>query len=301
MSVPDLEDAAVAKGLSFQVEFPPSPVTVSADPIRIAQVLRNLVENAVRYTSAGHVQVRVEPFVSPERIENGARPMPDLRSAEAPDASSVDGMIRFVVQDRGPGLPPAASERLKSAAVPFASSSDGTGIGLFVIRDVLQQLGGSLELQTRVASDPEGQGTTFTVSIPARRVQDDSHDRDRDEPRESLNVLVVDDLSDVRDSLSDVTRRLGHVCRAVGSAAEARPLLAGTHFDAVLIDLEMPDTDGHVLATEIRHSGGLNNSSMLILISAAENQASGQAWPFDGFLQKPIDGQALARLIGSRA
>jgi len=69
----------------------------------------------------------------------------------------------------------------------------------------------------------------------------------------------------------------------------------------VLIDLEMPDTDGRALATEIRQSDGRNTASMLILISAAENQAAGQVWPFDGFLQKPIDGQALARLIDSRA
>lgn len=55
-----------------------------------------------------------------------------------------------------------------------------------------------------------------------------------------------------------------------------------------------------VVATEIRQGGELNASSMLILISAAENQAVGQAWPFDGFLQKPIDGRALARLIGAR-
>ena len=295
-----LEDAAVAKGLTFQVEFPPSPVTVSADPIRVAQVLRNLVENAVRYTSTGHVRVRVEPFVSCQGAEGGAALAADFRSAEAPDASSVEGMLRFVVHDSGPGLPPLASERLKSAAVPFASSSDGTGIGLFVIRDVLQQLGGRLEVQSRDASNAEGQGTTFTVSIPARQVQDASGRGDRDEPRDSLNVLVVDDLSDVRDSLSDVTRRLGHACSAAGSAVEARPLLGGTHFDAILIDLDMPDTDGLALATEIRQGGGPNTLSMLILISAAENQAAGQVWPFDGFLQKPIDGQALARLIGSR-
>lgn len=112
-------------------------------------------------------------------------------------------------------------------------------------------------------------------------------------------MLVVDDLLDVRDSLSDVTHRLGHDCRAVGSAAEARPLLASMHFDVALIDLEMPNTDGLALATEIRNGGGRNTSAMLILISVAENQAAGQEWPFDGFLQKPIDGQTLAQLIGS--
>ena len=294
-----LEEAAIAKGLAFQVEFPPSPVTVSADPIRIAQVLRNLVENSVRYTAAGRVRVRVEPFVSQASAAGDAASTPETSRAGASDPSSSDGVIRFVVHDSGPGLPPAALERLRSATVPFASSDDGTGIGLFVIRDVLQQLGGRLEVQTRDAADPEGQGTTSTVSIPAKQVKRISPEADLFEGSEALSVLVVDDLSDVRDSLVEVTRRLGHACRAAGSAAEARTLLASTHFDVALIDLEMPETDGLALATEIRDGGGPNTSAMLILISAAENQATGQGWPFDGFLQKPIDGQALARLIGA--
>ena len=294
-----LEEAAVAKGLAFQVEFPPSPVTVSADPIRIAQVLRNLVENSVRYTSAGRVQVRVEPFVSQAGAAGDAVSTPETSHAGASDPTSSEGVVRFVVHDTGPGLPLAALERVGSATVPFTSSDDGTGIGLFVIRDVLQQLGGRLEVQTRDAADPEGQGTTSTVSIPAMQVKRISPEADLFEGSEALSVLVVDDLSDVRDSLVDVARRLGHACHAVESAAEARPLLASTHFDVALIDLEMPETDGLALATEIRESVGLNTSAMLILISAAENQATGQGWPFDGFLQKPIDGQALARLIGS--
>ncbi|MGS0756837.1 ATP-binding response regulator, partial [Roseateles sp. GG27B] len=287
----ELEDAAVAKGLSFEVELPASPMTVSADPIRIAQVLRNLAENAVRYTSAGHVQVRVEPFVSQASGVNGA----------APESLSMAGWVRFVVHDSGIGLPQKALERLTSSAVPFESSSEGTGIGLFVIRDGLQQLGGHIEVQSRDATHPEGPGTTFTASIPATPVEDSAVPISVTETSDSLTVLVVDDLSDVRDALSDVTRRLGHTCLAVGTAVEARPLLSRTSFDAVLIDLEMPDTDGLALATEIRQSGGINAAAMLILISAAENQAVGQAWPFDGFLQKPIDGHALARLIGARA
>jgi len=287
-----LEEAAIAKGLAFQVEFPPSPVTVSADPIRVAQVLRNLVENSVRYTIVGRIRVRVEPFVTSQASAAGdAASTAEASRAGASDPTSSEGVVRFVVHDTGPGLPLAALERLRSATVPFASSDDGTGIGLFVIRDVLQQLGGRLEVQTRDAADPEGQGTTSTVSIPAMQVKRISPETDLFEGSEALSVLVVDDLSNVRDSLVDVTRRLGHACRAVGSAVEARPLLASTHFDVALIDLEMPETDGLALATEIRERGGPNTSAMLILISAAENQATGQEWPFDGFLQKPIDGQ----------
>jgi two-component system, sensor histidine kinase len=296
----DLEDTAHAKGLVFAVELPSAPVTINADPIRIAQVLRNLVENAVRYTSAGHVHVRVEPFVSGVSAAAGAAPAADLERTATHELLSTADRVRFVVDDTGPGLPPWASERLRSTAVPFESSDDGTGIGLFVVRDVLQQLGGSIEVQTRDKSHPKGQGTTFTASIPATRVDDSAAPLHSGGASDSLSILVVDDLADVREALSDVARRLGHACRAVGSAVEARVLLASTHFDVVLIDLEMPDTDGLALATEIRQGGGLNASSMLILISAAENQAVGQAWPFDGFLQKPIDGRTLGRLIGSR-
>lgn len=278
-----LQDAALAKGLSFEVAYPPAPVTVSADPIRIAQVLRNLVENAVRYTDTGQVRVRVDPFVGQV------------------DTKSTNGMLRFVVQDSGPGLPAAAAQRLTSSAVSFSSSINGNGIGLFVVRDVLQQLKGQVEVRSRDASDPHGAGTCFTVCVPAMQVQLQPQPQGAEGERgHALSVLVVDDLSDVRDSLSQVTCRLGHRCLAAGSAAEARPLLARTRFDVALIDLEMPNTDGLALATEIRNGGDPNNAAMLVLISAAENRATGQSWPFDGFLQKPIDGQALARLIGSQ-
>ena len=184
--------------------------------------------------------------------------------------------------------------------MPFASSSEGTGIGLFVIRDVLGQLGGRIEVQTREATEPEGRETTFTVTIPAIQVHAPAAVDDIREPADLMNILVVDDRSDLRDALSEVTHRLGHSCTAVSSAAEARHLLASEHFDAILIDLEMPDTDGLAFATEIRQGGGRHTEAMLILISAAENQAVGHAWPFDGFLHKPIDVGALRRVIGSR-
>ncbi len=184
--------------------------------------------------------------------------------------------------------------------VPFESSSDGSGIGLFVVRDVLQQLGGQIDVKSHDVQSGEGQGTTFTVSIPATLSRETTAPPGISGNTDPLNILIVDDRPDVLKSLSDVTRRLGHSCNAASSAAEAHSLLDSTRFDTVLIDLEMPDEDGLALATEIRRGGGLNSTSMLILISAAENRATGLAWPFDGFLQKPIDCQALSRLIGSR-
>ena len=287
----ELEETAHAKGLAFGVEIPEAPVTVNADPIRIAQVLRNLVENAVRYTNAGRIEVRLVPF------DGGGSPPSDTPTA---DSAPMAGWVRFSVQDTGPGLPPQALQRLQGATVPFESSSDGSGIGLFVIRDVLQQLGGQIDVKSADVHSSEGHGTTFTVSIPATLAQDITAQEGTGENTDPLNILIVDDRPDVLKSLSDVTRRLGHSCDAATSAAEAQCLLASTRFDTVLIDLEMPDKDGLTLATEIRRGGGLNSTSMLILLSAAENRAVGLTGPFDGFLQKPIDSRALGRLIGSR-
>ncbi len=284
----ELEETAHAKGLAFNVDIPEAPVTVNADPIRIAQVLRNLVENAVRYTSAGRIEVRLEPF------EVSASSSQDSRAS---DASTMAGWVRFSVEDSGPGLPPQARERLQGAAVPFESSGDGSGIGLFVIRDVLQQLGGRIDVQSTDPRSDAAQGTRFTVSVPAALAMETLTDGHASAP---LDILIVDDRPDVLVSLSDVTRRLGHSCDGAGSADEAHRLLAGKRYDTVLIDLEMPGKDGLTLAQEIRTGGGPNSTTMLILISAAENRAIGLAPPFDGFLQKPIDCQALSRVIGSR-
>lgn len=272
----DLEETALAKGLTFRVETPAGALTVNADPIRSAQLLNNLVDNAVQYTLAGGVEVRLDGF----------------GQSDPSTPARQGGRVRFSVKDTGPGLSPLALGRLNEATTPIESSRDGKGIGLFVIRDVLKQLGGHLDVQS-VA----GQGTTFTVSLPATLA--DVASNDAATAADALNLLIVDDRPDVLKALGEITRHLGHSCDSAGSAAEALGLLTRTRYDVLLIDLEMPGKDGLALATEIRRGGGPNSDSMLILISAAENREIGLAWPFDGFLQKPIDCRDLRRLIGS--
>ena len=182
-----LEDAAAAKGLALRVSVA-VPITISADPVRIAQVMRNLIENAVRYTHAGYVEVSVERFMSDASAVNSVPSGCDSTGVAGSDSPATAGWVRFAVHDTGPGLPAIAANRLKNAAVPFASSSESTGIGLFVIRDVLEQLGGSIDVQTREATDPEGRGTTSTVTIPAIQVHAPAAlDSDR-EPAELMRI-----------------------------------------------------------------------------------------------------------------
>ena len=173
----------------------------------------------MRYTNAGRIVVRLEPF------DGGGSPATDTPAA---DETPMAGWVRFSVQDTGPGLPPQALQRLQGATVPFESSNDGSGIGLFVIRDVLQQLGGQIDVHSTIAQSAEGQGTTFKVSIPATLVRETSAQVSISANTDSLNILIADDRPDVLKSLSDVTRRLGHSCIATSSAVEAYGALSGT-------------------------------------------------------------------------
>ncbi len=294
----DFEAAAAAKGLAFQVVLPQTPQTANADPIRIAQVLRNLLQNAVRYTSAGTVGVRL--------LEADALPI------GAPVGSDC---MRFTVSDTGPGLAAEDASRLQSDQAAFELGSEtldeSMRIGLFVIRDVLRQLGGRIQVQSQ-----PGQGTVARVEIPVAAADDSAaaapepklsgREGDNGEP-DPLHVLIVDDSPEVLRALQEAVQHLGHHGEVAASANDAQTLLARQAYDVVLIDLEMPGMNGLALARDIR-SGALDNAagparnaqSMLILISAPDNRDVGLHPPFDGFLQKPISAEDLKKLIGSR-
>ena len=209
-------ELAVSKGLQLRVVLPPAPLFAVADGARIDQVLTNLVVNSIRYTDAGEVRVSMEPQGDPP------------------------SGLRFVVADTGPGIPedvlPTLFEPDKFVTTP-ARRGEGSGIGLAIVRTLVDHLGGTL----RVASEL-GKGTTFTVEIPAEFeapdtadfVDTDTHGR----------VLVVDDRSDVLDALESVIDGLGYELDRAGSAAAATRLLAERSYDAVLLDLDMPVRGG---------------------------------------------------------
>ena len=178
--------------------LPPAPLFAVADGARIDQVLTNLVVNSIRYTDAGEVRVSMEPQGDPPKS------------------------LRFVVADTGPGIPedvlPTLFEPDKFVTTP-ARRGEGSGIGLAIVRTLVDHLGGTL----RVASEL-GKGTTFTVEIPAEFEAPDRADfADTDTHG---RVLVVDDRSDVLDALESVIDELGYELDRAGSAAAATRLLS---------------------------------------------------------------------------
>jgi signal transduction histidine kinase/CheY-like chemotaxis protein len=270
-------EQANEKGLQIAAHVPSEPVCAIADPTRITQVLTNLVSNAVKYTNTegGRIDVTLWPF--------------DIERRE----------LVFVVSDTGRGIPAEHLPNLFATYTRFGAlergSQEGAGIGLAVVQTVTEHLGGTVDVQSK-----EGEGTTFTMRVPAAQLEVGAS-RESASGSDPRLILIVDDRADVLEALESVARGLGYNCDRAASAAIAANLLAARSYDVVLIDLDMPVKRGEELASETRRAKGPNSDTRLVAISAAENRETGSAWPFNAFLQKPIDRWTLRQAVETRS
>ena len=259
---------AAAKGLDLVVQVPEEPIYVVADAGRIDQVLTNLLTNATRHTRRGSVTLTLHPYDDSTRS------------------------LRFEVRDTGPGV---SQHRIPALFEPYTRfgeltiHGEGAGLGLAVVRTVLDFLGGKV----RVESEP-GVGTTFNVEIPAELL--DGEAALETEPS-GRRILVVDDRKEVLEAISSVVRQLGFDCDTALSAATAANLLGARPYDTVFIDLDMPVKTGFDLASETRRGKGPNARTRLLSISAADAPEERPDSPFNGHLTKPITKPALQRAI----
>ena len=262
-------DLARAKGLELVVDLPADPLFVVADGARIDQVLTNLVNNSIRYTDFGQVRIALHSH----------------------DAAS--GCLRFVVADTGPGIPEAVLPTLFAPDKIMTGSArrgDGSGIGLAIVRTLIDHLGGKISVTSL-----HGRGTTFTLDIPAEPI--DAIGAAETEPGDPAGrLLVVDDRDDVLDALVSLVDELGYECDRASSAAIGANLLATRAYDAVLLDIDMPIKSGDQLAAETRRGKGPNRDSRFIGMSAAEADAGVQR-QFHSCIAKPIDRAALRQAL----
>ncbi|MFM2053550.1 MAG: hypothetical protein RL456_1587 [Pseudomonadota bacterium] len=277
--------------LSFR-EAPDLPATVLADPLRLRQVLTNLVSNAIKFTEHGEIVVELQHAPVPARA-----------------AAADDGRIwvRFAVRDTGIGIPEEAMPRLFSAFsqvhVGMARRYGGTGLGLAISRQLVELMEGEIA----VRSQP-GIGSEFSFVIPVGPVGEavaapvptvDTA------TMPGMRVLVVDDHPTNRTVLENMLGAWGlRVTLATGGEA-ALQVLHGLRdtpdaaFDLALIDWHMPDMDGIELARRLREEGLAPRTQLVLLSSASapDDARVAQDAGFARFIHKPVRKAELRQVI----
>ncbi len=263
---------------------PDVPDDLVGDAGRLRQVLLNLIGNAIKFTNAGEVEVRVEVGVE---------------VADTP--ASEDVALRFTVRDTGIGIPKDQQDRIFRAFEQEDTSTTrrygGTGLGLTIASQLVALMGGTIT----VDSEP-GRGSTFAFTARFVRRPPSSERAPTRPPvlMRDLPVLIVNDNATNRHILEEWLRGWQMKPVAVGDATAALDVLRqgvsrGRHYTLVLLDARMPDVDGLELAGQIREDPGLS-ATRIILLSSGDRPgdvARARKLRIDAHLLKPVQQDEL--------
>jgi PAS domain S-box-containing protein len=273
-----LAQTAESKGLDLSGFIHPSvPTHLRGDPGRLRQVLVNLVGNAIKFTAAGEVALRV-----------------DL-AGETETLATLD----FSVRDTGIGIAPEAQGKLfqafHQADVSTTRKYGGTGLGLALSRQLVERLGGEIGLESAL-----GAGSTFRVRMPLAKQARAHRPREPGHALEGTRVLLVDDHPTNLENLQTQLAAWKIPCAAAAdgaSALEALRAAASTPapFAAALIDHGMPGIDGLSLARAILGDPAIANTRLVLLTTRGE--PLGPEEPLAGILQSCLKPVRQSRLF----
>jgi CheY-like chemotaxis protein/two-component sensor histidine kinase len=250
------------------VDLPAEPITVSGDAVRLTQVFANLLTNAAKYTDSGG------------RVTLSAR----RRAAQA----------LVSVKDSGIGI---STAHLKSVFDMFMQvdrsnrrSQGGLGIGLTLVRSLVQMHGGSVEAR----SDGPGKGSEFIVTLPVSEVDAAAAQLRPAAPLPAFaerRILVVDDNRDAADTLAMLLETLGATVEVAHGGQMALDVFDRFRPDTVLLDIGMPEIDGYEVARRIRLLPGREDVMLVALTGWGQDQDYRQSRTagFDHHLVKPPD------------
>jgi PAS domain S-box-containing protein len=268
-----------AAGHELAVALPDGPVYLDADPVRLAQVFSNLLNNAAKYTPAGgHVR---------------------LEAARLGDALTV------TVRDDGIGLAPEILPTLfdmfSQAAPALERAQGGLGIGLSLVKGLVELHGGAIEAR----SDGPGRGSAFVVRLPV--ADGPAPEPAAPEPAASCDagcrILVADDSPDAAGTMARLLQLLGHEVRTAADGQEAVEAADAFRPDVALLDIGMPRLNGYDAARRIRELPGGAEVTLVALTGwgSADDRRRSREAGFDAHLTKPVDPQALRDLLASVA
>ena len=257
------------------------PDAIRGDPHRLRQVIINLVGNAIRFTNKGEVVVDAAVVTPGER---------QVR-------------LRLAVTDTGPGVPPDKQklifEAFSQADTSFTRRFGGTGLGLTIASELVQLMGGQLELDSEV-----GKGSTFHFTAPFAVAEGAPHKAPAQSSLHGLPVLVVDDNDTNRRILEEMLRGWGMAPQTADGGAKALAALknaasVGRPFRLVLLDMMMPDMDGFTVADQIDRDKELGEPALIMLSSAHKDESGrrGEASAAIRFILKPVRQSDLLEAI----
>jgi CheY-like chemotaxis protein len=277
----DMLEAMVDSGhQELVVTLPAEPVLIEGDPVRLSQIINNLLNNALKYTEdTGRIWLTV---------------------------TRDDHEAVFSVRDTGVGIPPQMLPRVFELFTQvdrtLGRSQGGLGIGLALVKSLVEMHGGSVEAR----SEGIGKGSEFLVRLPPSSATMDSGEgpdqaQVAGQTLNRLRIAVVDDNRDAADSLAMLLRMRGADVRTNYDGGTALRTLETFPADVVLLDLGMPGIDGFQVAARLRAAPQTVRTKLIALTGwgQEEDQRRVQAAGFDAHLVKPVDPLTLIALLES--
>ena len=261
-----------ARRQTVACELPPQRLIIDGDPVRLAQVVGNLLSNASKFSPDGS-QIRVS-------------------------AALVDDSVRIAVRDEGAGIDAQVLPHVFDLFVQGDQSLDrsqgGLGIGLTVAKRLVELHGGRIG----VTSEGPGRGSEFTITLPTGVLPEHPEAAADVAPVTARRILVVDDNSDSAMSLSVLLEMDGHEVRTAHDGLAALRELEGFNAQVALLDIGLPGIDGYATADLIRQRCGEARPYLVALSGYAPTvqEASGKA-VFDAHLTKPLQLVRLSELL----
>ena len=270
-------------GHTLELELPAGPLYLDADPVRLAQVFSNLLNNAAKYTERGGTIVLA--------------------------AARRDAQVEVSVRDNGIGIPPQMLPRVFDMFTQVDHSLEkahgGLGIGLTIVKRLVELHGGTVQAR----SEGEGRGSEFIVRLPLREPGAARRPAAPAAAQEAAmraqaparRILVVDDNADSAASLAMLLQALGNEASTAPDGPSALEAVQSGQPDLVLLDIGMPGMSGYEACQRIRAQPWGRGVTLVALSGwgQEEHKARARAAGFDHYLVKPVDPEALRVLIGA--
>ena len=286
---------ASEKGLQLLVEIDPRlPRGLMLDEVRLRQVLFNVVGNALKFTEQGHVKIKA----SFERPPGNQPAGTSLSAADEPDETRIDLILE--VSDTGIGIPKEQQEHIFGAFSQVAGQSTrkfgGTGLGLTITRRLTEMMHGVV----KVTSEP-GRGSTFRFEFPnvmiTELAESDAIGSGGDGDFTQFapaTILVADDIALNRELLTGYFEGTGHKVFLAVNGVEAVAQAETLRPDIILMDMRMPEMDGHEATKRVKANPDLKHVRVIAVTASSFREEEAKARKIcDGFIRKPFNRSEL--------